>query len=48
MEIYADSTDSPSEDFANNIEAYYFDRKHLKKNNLKLLKFIEVLENEMK
>jgi len=48
MAIYADSTDSPSEDFANNIEAYYFDRKHLKKNNLKLLKFIEVLEKEMK
>lgn len=46
--IYEDSVDGPAEDFANNIEAYYFDRKHLKRNNLKLLKFIEVLEKEMK
>lgn len=46
--IYGDSAESPAEDFANNIEAYYYDQKYLKKHNLKLLKFIEDLEKEMK
>ena len=46
--IYNDSLASPSEDFANNVEAYYFDIDNLKKNNPELLDFFKKLEKEMK
>lgn len=46
--IYDDSLDGPSEDFANNVEAFYFDKVKLKKNNPALIDFFTKLEKEMK
>lgn len=46
--IYDDSAESPSEDFANNVEAFYFQKNKLRKNNFKMLKFLEMLEKEVK
>lgn len=46
--IYEDSVNSPAEDFANNTEAYYFDRERLQKNNPVLIDFFLKIEKEMK
>lgn len=46
--IYADSINGPAEDFANNVEAFYFDKERLRKNNPELLIFLIQLEKEIK
>lgn len=46
--IYADSVNGPAEDFANNVEAFYFDKERLRNNNPDLLNFLTGLEKEIK
>ena len=46
--IYNDSLSSPSEDFANNIEAFYFDKNHLRKNSPDVFNFMKKLQGKAK
>lgn len=45
--IYEDSALSPAEDFANNVEALYFDRKRLEKNNPALINYFLEIEKDV-